>query len=352
MLYIHATNVHAGGGRVLLNALLESLPTGLPVIAQLDERMTLAERLSSSLSVRRVAPTVWQRLTSERWLARNAQAGDAVLCFGNLPPLFQLRGRVFVFVQNRYLIEQSSLRSFGWRARLRLRLERFLFSAGAQHVSSYIVQSPSMERMLSKRLPSEMGSVQVWPFVADSTGYRRKIDPTAVDSGKRASTRWDFVYVASGEPHKNHRRLVEAWVLLAEQGHFPSLALTLDPHADPVLCDWISTRSKEWGLQIEILGAISRDAVLSLYRNSGALVFPSLLESFGLPLIEARQVGLAVLASEFDYVRDVLDPEESFDPLSPVSMARAVGRFLGAPSQELPLMNAQEFLQKILEAGK
>ena len=81
---------------------------------------------------------------------------------------------------------------------------------------------------------------------------------------------------------------------------------------------------------------------------SRALIYPSTLESFGLPLIEARDAGLPILASELDYVRDTVDPEESFDPHSPISVARAVKRFLGIQEQRLAITDAKAFLQNIM----
>ena len=64
-------------------------------------------------------------------------------------------------------------------------------------------------------------------------------------------------------------------------------------------------------------------------------------------MIEARQAGLPVLASELDYVRDVLDPEQTFNPESPLSIARAVKRFLGLNESSLPLLDATLFLKNI-----
>jgi len=57
---------------------------------------------------------------------------------------------------------------------------------------------------------------------------------------------------------------------------------------------------------------------------------------------------LKVVASELDYVRDLLDPIESFDPHSPVSIARAVNRFVGYGEKKTPVLNAEEFLQKVI----
>jgi hypothetical protein len=46
-------------------------------------------------------------------------------------------------------------------------------------------------------------------------------------------------------------------------------------------------------------------------------------------------------------VRDVLDPEQTFDPESPLSIARAVKRFLGLNESPLPLLDATHFLKNI-----
>jgi glycosyltransferase involved in cell wall biosynthesis len=103
---------------------------------------------------------------------------------------------------------------------------------------------------------------------------------------------------------------------------------------------------------VENLGSLPHGQIKQLYGQAGALIYPSTFESFGLPLIEARQARLPVLASELDYVRDVLDPEQSFDPESAVSIARAVKRFMGVDEQPLPLLDATQFMASVLEKAE
>ena len=73
------------------------------------------------------------------------------------------------------------------------------------------------------------------------------------------------------------------------------------------------------------------------------------MESFGLPLIEAKYHGLPILASELDYVRDVVAPVETFNPDSPISIARAVRRYLGNTEPPLQVHSADEFLTEVLK---
>jgi glycosyltransferase involved in cell wall biosynthesis len=171
---------------------------------------------------------------------------------------------------------------------------------------------------------------------------------THKESVEMAEKKFDFIYVASGEPHKNHEALISAWDLLADEGMFPSLALTLKPEATPELCARLAERIKRRGLRIVNLGVISRDHLLEVYQQSDALIYPSSFESFGLPLIEARQVGLPVLAAELDYVRDVIDPNETFDPNSHISIARAVRRHLQSRKSDPVLYSTKLWLDHFL----
>lgn len=86
----------------------------------------------------------------------------------------------------------------------------------------------------------------------------------------------------------------------------------------------------------------------NLYQSSSVLIFLSKTESLGLPLIEATQHGLLMIASELDYVRDVIQPAETFDPNSPVSIAWAVRRFLDKAEPTIQIHSAEEFLAEAL----
>lgn len=60
-----------------------------------------------------------------------------------------------------------------------------------------------------------------------------------------------------------------------------------------------------------------------------------------------ESAGLPIVAAELDYVRDVVTPMQTFDPTSPVSIARAVKRFLGVADHPSPLLSPADFLRQI-----
>lgn len=341
-LIIHATNIHQGGGRSLLDALLKAVAS--KVVLSVDARMPLPAGMAKNVKVKRVKPSVVQRILAEKWLATVAEKEDVVLCFGNLPPLFKLRGHVMVFLQNRYLIDDVSLDGFPLKARIRIMVERLWLSRRLANVDEFVVQTPTMKRLLMLYTHGQV-PVRVLPFVAEPSGYVRTLSNLNIQN----EAVYDFVYVASAEPHKNHRKLIEAWRLLAGEGLYPSLCLTFDEVRFQGLSDLINEIRKQYGVKINNVGSLSHQDALALYKKSLALIYPSTFESFGLPLIEARQAGLPILASELDYVRDVLDPEQTFDPHSAVSIVRAVKRFLGLEEPSLPLQDAAGFMKYILK---
>lgn len=323
-LILHAPSVHTGGGLVLLRSLLQALPAQHPLCGFFDARARALLPLPRDTEVTWVPPTIAARLRAERRLRDAAQAGDTVVCFHGLPPLQRSAGRVLVFAQNRIHLGLIPLRRFAPRVAFRLWLERRLAYHFRLHVAEYLVQTPTMAREL-QRWHGGAPTVRVLPFV----------DPVNAPQLAPDAVRWDFVYLADGGAHKNHRALLEAWALLAQQGFKPTLALTLGDR-DPMLPEVEALRART-GAEVHNLGQGSHAQALALLAASRALIYPSLGESFGLPLLEAAQLGRPIVAAECDYVRDVCEPAQTFDPESPTSIARAVRRFLGQPSAPLPV---------------
>lgn len=344
-LLINAANVHIGGGATLLRALLSADFNETELVYFLDARFEIPERVAPNIRIVKVPPTIHARLMAEIQLAKLASVGDVVLCLGNMPPLFALPCFVFSFVQNRYLVDSYPLAGFSLKSRIRITIERWWLRLFARHADEFVVQTHSMQRLISGRIPQ--AAVSLMPFI----GHVKSLPaPVSAGPGKPASD-YRFLYVASAEPHKNHRTLLEAWKLLADEGLFPNLRLTLDDHEGNALSGWIKKAALESKLSIQF-GSVNHREINELYENSDALLFPSLMESLGLPLIEARQAGIDVIAGECDYVRDILDPCQTFDPTSALSLARAVKRYMGISKSEPPLLDARDFLHRVWKKAR
>ena len=339
-LILFAPNVHTGGGRVLLEALDKACGASVDQ-AILDKRLIGISRAFESVATLHVRNRILSRLHAEWHLWRSARRGDTVLCLHSLPPLLPLKARVVVLVQNRLLLERGPLSAFPLTTRLRILMERFWATWLQKRCTKYVVQTPSMAATLRAWLRHPI-PIALVPFAPDGINLGNQPAPSL-------PKRFDFVYVASGEAHKNHLHLLHAWRLLADARLNPSLALTIDAQVYPELAQEIDHHARELGLNIFNLGTLPTVAISQLYQAARALVFPSRKESFGLPLIEAAQHELPIVASELDFVRDVATPVETFDAASPISIARAIRRFMGHPEHPVAICSGATLLDEVLK---
>jgi len=339
-LIVFAPNVGGGGGLILLRELLRTSWPAARIIAILDVRgREQLGDLPRGIALHWVRSTLRGRWQAERLLARIGRQSDVVLCFHNLPPVARVSATICCYVQNANLvgiIPKSTLR--GW-VRVRYAVERFIARRFRRKIDRYIVQTPTMAEALRRWYGPGVPPIDVLPF-GGSDLARPAASPATIDTARFAAA--SFLYVSDGSLHKNHPRLFDAWRMLASQGLFPRLAVTLHPARDAALARDVAALAAN-GLRVENLGLLSHTEVLDSYRHYSAMIFPSVAESFGLPLLEAAQAGLPILAPELDYVRDVCVPAETFDPASPRSIARAVRRFLSCQGNTVAILTAAEF---------
>ena len=276
----------------------------------------------------------------ERALSWQTDRLQASTAWGRVLPV---AGRIICFEQNANLVGLVPLARVSNRMRLRFRIQQVIARGFRKRVDDYLVQTPTMAAALAHWYGLGAPPIHIVPFL-DIAELKQGIRKRGA-----AEVHWDFLYVSDGAAHKNHRRLFQAWRLLAEQGEFPTLALTLHPERDMALCQELAALVERHALRIEDLGQMPHEELLQTYHRAGALLFPSFAESFGIPLIEAAIAGLPILAPELDYVRDICDPAETFDPCSERSIARAVRRFLHGGSDRLSMRTPAQFIETVMQ---
>lgn len=349
---VYAPNVGGGGGLVLLRELLRADWGDTRLVAILDRRGR-AQIVEDTVpfDVYWVESTILGRWGAELLLSRLATVDDAVLCFHNLPPVLPNRAQIFCYVQNAYVVGLIPVsHRLDW-LQVRNALERFIARRFRRRVNRYIVQTPTMAEALRRWFGDGVPPVEILPFGA--VGMLSETSQGSPALGVRrpgaSLPLWDFIYPSDGPVHKNHRRLFDAWRLLAEQGCFPSLAITLHPSRDTALRKELCRLKESCDVRIQDLGILPHAELIESYGSAGALIFPSYSESFGLPLMEAQLAGLPILAPELDYVRDVCLPSTTFDAFSARSIARAVQRFMGQVSDRIEPTSADAFVSTLRE---
>jgi glycosyltransferase involved in cell wall biosynthesis len=137
----------------------------------------------------------------------------------------------------------------------------------------------------------------------------------------------DFIfYPANGWRHKNHEILIEALHLARQRA--PHLRLVLTGCELDVI-DRLRPLIRRHRLQgaVRHLGYVTRDDVAGLYAACKLLVFPSLFEGFGLPLLEAMHFGTPIACSNVGSLPEVGgDAVLFFDPHKADEVASAITR--------------------------
>ena len=117
-----------------------------------------------------------------------------------------------------------------------------------------------------------------------------------------------LLHVGDLHERRNLPMLVEA--LLAARRHFGALAALslVVAGVDRGVSEGLCAMAAEAGAPeaVVALGVVDEDRLHALYRGATALVYPSLYEGFGLPLVEAMASGTPVLASHEASIPEVL----------------------------------------------
>jgi len=174
------------------------------------------------------------------------------------------------------------------------------------------------------------------PHGIDPTRWRR--DPEA-----EAQLQPYILAVSSIYPYKNYVRLIEAYAELARQGDTPDLVIVGDNQDEQHYQDMLAAREAtgEVAEQIYIVGEVSYDEVHDFYKNASLFVFPSWLESFGIPLLEAMASDTPIVASDLPVFREIArDAALYADPHDPKAIAGAMAEALYVPGAARQLVKA------------
>lgn len=138
-------------------------------------------------------------------------------------------------------------------------------------------------------------------------------------------------YVGRPNPHKNLKKLIEAFAILNSK--YPELKLVLAGKPDAnydSLQHYALTRNLT--SQVLFPGLISEGQLRWAYENCLAYVFPSLSEGFGLPGLEAMAHGAPVIASNASCLPEIYGPAAHyFNPHSSKDMALKISQVVESP---------------------
>tara|TARA_Y100001933_G_scaffold246973_1_gene279238 strand:+ start:71 stop:1126 length:1056 start_codon:yes stop_codon:yes gene_type:complete len=242
-----------------------------------------------------------------------------------IPPLFRFplrTNRVFIFCQNKNIYK--FINYFDKKLFFKIKfyiynvLHIFLINNFLRDSDTLFVQTSSMKKCITNLKPKNKIlikdhywknlSIDFFNFNLNERDNNFK-DNEIIELERIAKSNKLFFYPASFDPHKNHKILFNVFNNLSKNS-FNNIKLIVTLNSNHIPKKYKSNN------QIIFIGKQNHSNINKIYKIADFLIFPSLNESLGLPLIEAKLNNLPIISSDLDYVYDVCIPIFTFNPYS------------------------------------
>lgn len=212
------------------------------------------------------------------------------------------------------------------------RFEQAVASA-CRHAAAVLTPSKYTRRRLidGHGLRPKRGIVIPWGVTVDDQGVRDISDAGRVLERYGVGGRY-LLHMGAAEPRKNTRGVIEAWAMVRAgyRANWKLVVVGLDEQTRAELdrlCEVLGI--KEHTL---LHGFASEEDLPVLLSGASALVYPSLSEGFGLPVLEAFASATAVLTSDATSLPEIAgNAAEIVPPGSATALASAMTRLMKDP---------------------
>lgn len=153
-----------------------------------------------------------------------------------------------------------------------------------------------------------------------------------------------FLYPANFWPHKNHEVLLTAISLYCHRYPSSTIKLVCTGHADKRM-EYLVNASKKMGIASRVIFSnfLTDKEFAGLISACKAVIFPSLYEGFGMPIIEAMAYQKPILCSNVTSLPEVANEAAIyFDPRKPQSIVQAIHQ----------LETQSELVDAVIQRGK
>ncbi|MEW5800971.1 MAG: glycosyltransferase [bacterium] len=250
-------------------------------------------------------------------LVRDFKA-DAVMALGNHAPV-RLPIPVLVLLRNSFYVDNDRYSYPSTLKKMKKYLEIKIFSRTVRHADLFVVQSSYMKTRLAavwkvseKRIsviPNAVASnIMAAEDISKNEGRPSNMEGKAGGMPEKLDHKMLWLYVSRYYPHKNHRFILSLAEHLKRRG-IEDLAfiITLDPQLPGVQSLMNAIVRQGLSDMVINVGELSTDQLSAWYQRADGLFFPSYLESFGNPLLEALGFGLPICTVDLPYSRVICE---------------------------------------------
>tara|TARA_B110001454_G_scaffold209057_1_gene222162 strand:- start:2361 stop:3380 length:1020 start_codon:yes stop_codon:yes gene_type:complete len=307
MILIDATYIHSHGGASILQALINRLnqiesSNRKKINFLLDDRLDLNQLNGiNSFEIQKIKASHFNRKKAYKAIYNKI---EKVVCLSNVPPPVRINKQVYIYFHNLLLLKRKIIFSsflFFFTSSLKFLYIRFYNS----NRYNWVVQTMYMKEELRNKLKVNPSMIMVLPFYeVEDIHFQHK------DFNKN---RLSFFCVTSNSKHKNLKKVIKSF-LKSDFTEKEKVTLLITTDGENIIYE---------NKNIKYVGYLSRNETIKTYSKSEYVIFPSLVESFGLPIIEGIKSGSNVLISNIKSLKEICKPSIVFDPLDEKDIIKA-----------------------------
>lgn len=313
IIIVNATASRITGALTILRQFIDNIPDDLNIIVFKNPNVELASKSNVHYvpidTVSWIKRQKWDNGGLQNWCKSNNISPSLIISLQNtgvkfdknIPQLIYFH-QVLTINDKRWNPFKSSERSYFFYREI----YPWFIKQNLHSNTHFVVQIPSSKQRLSELLKIPKNRINV--IAPDlKIGLKDEQNTPAIDDG--------FIHLLFPGAfliYKNHITLAKALKHIKEIDPETSKRIRLHLTVHSSSFDSCRHLFKQYDIleNISLNGPVPYEEMLKMYQSMHCLVYPSYIESFGLPLLEAAYFGMPIIASDLPYAHDVVGKYE------------------------------------------
>ena len=320
MVFINTTAATEGGALIILKQFLEGIATYSNkniyyyIFCSLDELVSYESKnikIVNNIKGKKWLDRIkWDLWGLKKWSKKKDIRADLIISFQNtgikyyndVKQLIYLHQSIPFFQSIKWNFFKKNERSLWFYKNIYKKIIKYSLKDN----SYIVVQTEWMRNAVIKQFNWDFSKI----FVIKPNLVKISIEE--ISNLEFKDKKFNIFYPANNVIYKNHELIIRVLRYIKDQKKkiYDNLMIhfTIDDNLGNDRNDVIINLIRDLKVNdhIKLEGKLSYETVLSFYKSCDLMLFPSYIESFPLPLIEAASFGIPILAADMDYAREVM----------------------------------------------
>ena len=280
--------------------------------------------------LRKAAYHIWEQIILPRAVKKHRI--DLLHCTSNTAPMFLsvplvLTLHDIIYLENfKFVSYKSTLYQLVGNFYRRWVVPRIL-----KFASKIITVSNTERAIISQKCPELQDKIIV-VYNSYSDYFDNLDDDTELVIREKYNLPEKYIFcLGNTSPKKNLSNTLKAYFIYLETSD-EKLPMVLADYSPGDLFLFLNSNNSKYKKYLKFIGYVRNEDIPTIYKRAELFLYPSIRESFGIPIIEAMRMGTCVITSNISCMPEIAGKSAYFvDPFEPESIAKAIGVVLDNP---------------------